>query len=98
MQQQVITAMVTPFDSEGALNLDLIPDYLAYQRENGIDGVVPSGTNGEATSMSVDERKRLLECVLSHRTGLTIVAGSGAASYVDAVELTRHASSVGADA
>lgn len=95
---KVITAMVTPFDSEGALNLDFIPDYLAFQRENGIDGVVPSGTNGEATSMSVEERKALLEYVLGHRTGLTIIAGTGAASVTDAVELTKHASQVGADA
>lgn len=93
-----MTAMVTPFDETGALNLDALPAFLDFQRAAGIDGVIPSGTNGEGTSLSVSERKALLEAVLKVRGRLTVVAGTGAASVADAIELTRHASAVGADA
>lgn len=93
----VLTAMVTPFDREGRLNLKLIPEYLAFQKAGGVEGIVPCGTNGEATSLSVDERKSVLETVLANRGDLLVVAGTGAASVTDAVELTRHASDAGAD-
>jgi len=93
-----MTAIVTPFDESGALNLDALPAFLDFQRAAGIDGVVVAGTNGEGTSLSVEERKVLLEAVLNRRGGLTVVAGTGASSVTDAVELTRHAGAVGADA
>jgi 4-hydroxy-tetrahydrodipicolinate synthase len=96
--QGVMTAIVTPFDETGAQNLDALPDFLAYQRAAGIDGVVVAGTNGEGVSQSVEERKRLLEAVMRLKGDFTVVAGTGAASVVDAVELTRHAGEVGADA
>ena len=56
------------------------------------------GTNGEGTSLSVDERKRCLEVVMEHRGGLQVIAGTGATSIVDALELTRHAADLGVDA
>src|SRR5579872_5245951 len=94
----VMAAMVTPFDRSGALNLGALPGYLEFQRAAGMDGLVVSGTNGEAVSMSVEERQRLLEAVLERRGDLVIVAGTGAASVTDALALTRHAAAVGADA
>lgn len=94
----VMTAIVTPFDRSGEMNLEALPDFLQFQRAAGIDGVVVSGTNGEGTSLSVEERKRLLEAVLAIKGELTVLAGTGAASVTDAVELTRHASRAGADA
>jgi 4-hydroxy-tetrahydrodipicolinate synthase len=93
-----MTAMITPFDEAGDLKLDLLPAYLEFQRAAGIGGVVVSGTNGEGVSMTVDERKRLLEGVLRHKGNLTVIAGTGAAALPDAMELTRHAASAGADA
>lgn len=94
----ILPAMVTPFDAAGALNLDALSSYLDFQRAAGVDGVVVSGTNGEGTSLSVDERKRLLEAVLRLRGRLMVVAGTGAASVADAIALTRHAGEAGADA
>ena len=52
--QGVLTAMLTPFDLEGRLVLDMVPTLLDFQRAAGIDGVVVCGTNGEGTSLSVD--------------------------------------------
>lgn len=93
-----LTAIVTPFDSEGAFNWTALDSFLGFQRDAGIDGVVVSGTNGEGVSLSVTERKALLEAVLARRGRFSVVAGVGAASITDAVELARHAGEAGADA
>ena len=87
----VLTAILTPFDRSGDLALDVVPVLLDFQRAAGIDGVVVCGTNGEGTSLSVDERRRTLECVVQHRGNLQVVAATGATSVTDAIELTRHA-------
>jgi len=96
--QGMLTAIVTPFDLEGNLALAHLPALLDAQREAGIDGVVVAGTNGEGTSLSVAERKQLLESAAAHRDGLLLIAGTGAASITDAIELTRHAADIGVDA
>jgi 4-hydroxy-tetrahydrodipicolinate synthase len=92
------TAILTPFDAHGDLRLEHMPALLDFQRQAGIDGVVVCGTNGEGTSLSVGERKQTLETAMAHREGLLVVAATGAASVTDAVELTKHAAMVGADA
>lgn len=94
----VLTATLTPIDLQGDPALQHFPALLDFQRNAGIDGVVVCGTNGEAASLSVAERKRVLETAMAHRGSLTIIAGTGASSVSDAVELTRHAAEVGADA
>jgi 4-hydroxy-tetrahydrodipicolinate synthase len=94
----MMTAIVTPFDQSGQLNLEALPGFLDFQRAAGIEGVVVAGSNGEGVSMPVEMRKRLLEAVMQHRGNLTVIAGTGAANMEDAIELTRHAGQVGADA
>lgn len=93
----VITAINTPFHADGRLALEYMPALLEFQKAAGIDGVIVAGTNGEGTSLSVEERKLLLETVLKHKDGLLVIAGTGAAAVTDALELTRHAAAVGAD-
>jgi 4-hydroxy-tetrahydrodipicolinate synthase len=94
----LMTAILTPFDLKGDLALEHFPALIEFQRQAGIDGLVVCGTNGEGTALSVAERKQVLETVMAHRGELRIVAGTGATSVTDAVELTRHAASVGVDA
>src|SRR5512140_1602582 len=53
----ICTAITTPFDEQGELNLDALDPFLDFQQSAGIEGVVVCGTNGEGTSLSVDERK-----------------------------------------
>src|SRR2546421_9841701 len=91
----VLTAILTPFDLEGRLRLEMMPALLDFQRRAGIDGVVVCGTNGEGTSLSVAERKETLETVLEHRGEMSVVAATGAASLTDALELIQHAAAVG---
>jgi 4-hydroxy-tetrahydrodipicolinate synthase len=93
-----MTALMTPLDPDGQLWLEMLPALLEFQRNAGVTGVVSGGTNGEATSLSVDERKRLLDATMEHKQGLHVIAGTGATSIADALELTRHAARAGADA
>jgi len=93
-----MTAILTPFDLNGDLALEHFPALIEFQRQAGVDGLVVCGTNGEGTALSVAERKQVLETAMAHRGDLKIVAGTGATSVTDAVELTRHAADVGVDA
>ncbi len=89
-------ALITPMDSAGNILFEALPDLLEFHRRNGVAGAVSGGTNSEATSLSVAERKRLLEATLAQGEGLHIMAGTGATSVTDALDLTRHAAECGA--
>src|SRR5579871_5063921 len=54
----LLTAILTPFDLQGRLALERFPALLDFQRGAGVDGVIVCGTNGEGTSMSVEERQQ----------------------------------------
>jgi 4-hydroxy-tetrahydrodipicolinate synthase len=95
----VFAPIVTPFRlTDGEVDLPWIPRYLAYLRAYGCTGVVACGTNGEAASMSVAERQRVVEATLAASGGMPVIAGTGASALPDAVMLTRHAFSAGAAA
>jgi 4-hydroxy-tetrahydrodipicolinate synthase len=94
----VFAPIVTPFrHADGEVDIPWISDYLAYLCAHGCEGIVPCGTNGEAPSLSVDERQRVVEAALSAAEGMMVVPGTGAAALPDAIVLTRHAFSVGVD-
>ena len=92
------TAIVTPFDRDQRLRTDYVPELLEFQRKGGVDGVVVCGTNGEGTSLSVAERRTLLEAVMTHKGDLKVIAGTGTANLPETMELTQHAAESGADA
>lgn len=93
----VFAANVTPFDPRtGAVDHGWFGRHLAYLKAHGCDGVVPMGTNGEGPSLSLAERMAVIETVMAAADGLTVVPGTGCASLVDTVELTRFALAAGA--
>jgi 4-hydroxy-tetrahydrodipicolinate synthase len=95
----VFAPIVTPFQPAGGeVDLPWIKDYLGYLRAHGCEGIVPCGTNGEAPSLSVAERRLVLEAALAAAEGMPVIAGTGAAALPDAISLTRHAFTAGADA
>jgi len=94
----VYTALVSPISPSGALSLRDMPALLGFQRNAGVDGVVIAGTNGEGVSLSVTERKRILEAAIEHADGLSVMAATGACALSDALALTRHAARCGAAA
>ena len=88
----VITAMVTPFDADGALDLAAARRLARHLVENGSHGLVVAGTTGEAPTLSDDEKLRLLEAVLGEvGDEATIVCGTGSNDTRHSAHLTREA-------
>ena len=94
-----ITALVTPFDSEGAFDEKAFRDFVNWQIEEGTQGLVPVGTTGETPTLSHDEHKRVVEVCVEVAAGrVPVVAGAGSNSTVEAIELAQFAEKSGADA
>jgi 4-hydroxy-tetrahydrodipicolinate synthase len=94
----VLPALVTPFRN-GAVDEDAFVSLVERQIAGGVHGLVPVGTTGETATLSHDEHRRVVElCVATARGRVPVVAGAGSNSTSEAIELVRHAKSVGADA
>ncbi|HTO68707.1 MAG TPA: 4-hydroxy-tetrahydrodipicolinate synthase [Myxococcota bacterium] len=93
------TALVTPFTSDGSLDLDALAKLCEWQIASGIDGLVPCGSTGEAATLSHEEHVRVVRHVVEvARKRVPVIAGSGSNSTREAIELTSAARSAGADA
>lgn len=97
--QGTFTAIVTPFDKGGAVDYGKLRDLIEWQIASGITGIVPVGTTGESPTLDVPEHEKVIATAIeaAHGRCLTI-AGTGANSTAEAVELTRAAKAAGADA
>ena len=96
---EVLTATVTPFDAEGAVDYDGYGELCAFLVDNGSDGVVVNGTTGEASTLSEDERTRLIRAALEAvGDRATVVAGTGTNSTEHSIHLTEQAQAAGAHA
>lgn len=92
------TALVTPFKN-GQLDPEALRKHIDFQIKEGIDGVVPCGTTGEASTMSHDEHVEVVRLTVQHvNKRVPVIAGSGSNSTSEAVELTKRVQEVGADA
>lgn len=93
-----MTALVTPF-SEGQVDYETLTELVEFQLENGIDGLVPVGTTGESPTLTYEEHKRVIECVVETAAGkVPVIAGTGSNSTAEAIELTAYAKKIGVDA
>lgn len=92
---KVLTAMVTPFDEAGRLNLDAARQLARHLAANGSDGLVVAATTGEAPTLSDEERRDLVRAV-SEAVTIPVLAGTGSSHTEHAIALTREASSLGA--
>ena len=96
--QGVLSAMTTPFAPDGSLDEAGLRAVVDRHIDAGIDGLVPCGSTGEFTSLTHDERKRVVEIVVDQAAGrAAVVPQTGALTTAEAVELSRHASDTGAD-
>lgn len=91
----VATAMVTPFDGDGALDLDGAATVARWLQDQGADALVVAGTTGEAPVLSDTEKLDLWRAVAEAVT-IPIVAGTGSNDTAHTVELTRQAAATGA--
>jgi 4-hydroxy-tetrahydrodipicolinate synthase len=95
----VLTAIVTPFDSEGRVNEDAFVALMRHLAANGSDGFVIAATTGEAPTLTDDEQLGLIELAMRERpAGKSIVAGTGTNDTRHAVQLTERATELGVDA
>ena len=93
----MITALITPL-RDGNVDEAAFAKLLERQIAAGVHGVVPMGTTGEGASMDLDEHKHVIElCVRLTAGRVAVIAGTGSPYTKEAIDLTRHAKTVGAD-
>jgi 4-hydroxy-tetrahydrodipicolinate synthase len=96
---QILTAIVTPFDSEGLVDEDAFVALMSHLAAHGSDGFVVAGTTGEAATLADEEHLRLIELAVQEcPEGKTIVAGVGSNDTRHAIHLTERACELGPDA
>ncbi|MCH5373318.1 MAG: 4-hydroxy-tetrahydrodipicolinate synthase, partial [Planctomycetes bacterium] len=94
----VSTALVTPFDREGRLDVASLESHIQFQRAADVAGLVPVGTTGEAPTLSESERDTVIEKTVELAAGEAFVlAGTGANDTAKAVAWTRRAEQLGVD-
>ena len=99
MLGEVLTASVTPFDTDGAVNLPKFRELAVYLVDNGSDGLVVTGTTGESPTLTDEERFELYAAAIDAvGERATIVAGTGTYDTRHSVHLTEKAHELGVDA
>jgi len=91
---RVVTAMVTPFDDDGRLDLDVARDLARWLQAHGNDGLVVAGTTGEGAVLAEDEKLALWAAVAEAVT-IPVIAGSGSNDTAHSVHLTAEVSKLG---
>ena len=98
MFEGLYTAIVTPFTATGDVDFTAFEALIEGQISAGVDGIVPVGTTGESPTLDYEEHQQVIEASVRLCAGrCRVIAGTGANSTAEAVALTRHAQSVGAD-
>ncbi|MDY5953926.1 MAG: 4-hydroxy-tetrahydrodipicolinate synthase [Kiritimatiellia bacterium] len=99
MFKGVYTAMVTPFNEDGMVDYGRLRTFLEEQVAAGVAGVVPVGTTGESPTLDHHEHLKVIEAtaeIVAKR--IQVIAGTGANSTAEAIELTREVLPMGVDA
>lgn len=95
---KVLTAMVTPFDNRGNLDLDKTTQLVEYLLKNGTDGLVVAGTTGESPTLTSEEKVALFKHVVKVvGKRVPVIAGTGSNNTHATIELTRKAEEAGVD-
>jgi 4-hydroxy-tetrahydrodipicolinate synthase len=94
-----LVAIVTPMHEDGRLDLQSLRRLIDFHVGEGTDGIVVVGTSGESPTVDFDEHRLLIETTVEHAAGrIPVIAGTGANSTKEAIELTQYAKAAGADA
>ena len=98
MLGEVLTAIVTPFDADGGVDLASFRRLASHLVENGSDGLVVTGTTGEAPTLTDEERLGLYEAAVDEvGERATVIAGTGTYSTAHSIHLTERAFELGVD-
>ena len=94
-----MVAIVTPMFEDGSLDLDALRSLIDFHIDAGTDGIVIVGTTGESPTVDVAEHCLLIKTTVEHVNGrIAVVAGTGANSTSEAIELTAKAKTLGVNA
>lgn len=97
MFRGAMVAIVTPFKG-GRLDETALRDLIEFQIANGTHGIIPCGTTGESATLSFQEHERVVEITVEQvNKRVPVIAGSGSNSTDEAIRLTKHAKTAGAD-
>src|SRR5215471_8796216 len=92
-----LVAIATPMHADGALDLPALRKLIDFHVSNGTSGIVIVGTTGESPTVDFEEHCLLIKTAVNHATGrVPVIAGTGANSTAEAIELTKYANEVGA--
>ena len=92
------TAIVTPFMKNG-INFEEFRKMIEFQIKEGVDAIIVCGTTGESSTMTIDEKKEAIKFAIDiANKRIPIIAGTGSNSTKSAIEMSKYAESVGADA
>ena len=95
----IATALITPFTESGEVDYEAYGRIIDWQIESGIDALVSCGTSGEGPTLSDEEHKEVVRFCVERAAGrVPVIAGTGSNDTAYAIELTRYACEVGADA
>ena len=95
----IATALITPFTASGEVDYDAYGRLIDWQIDSGIDAIVSCGTSGEGPTLSDAEHKEVVRYAVERANGrVPVIAGTGSNDTAYAVELTKFANEVGADA
>src|SRR5262245_28063736 len=96
---RLLTAMVSPFDASGKLDLEQAKRLAAALFDSGTEGLVVCGTTGESPTLSNEEKLALLEATLevAHSRGGVVIAGTTTYNTAESIELSREAAHLGVD-
>lgn len=91
-------ALVTPFTNDG-VNYDKLKEILEWHVKEGTDSIIICGTTGEATTMTLEEKKEVIKFTVEVINGrIPVIAGTGSNNTKAAIEMSKYAESVGVDA
>ena len=94
-----IVALVTPMHADGRLDAPCLNDLIEWHIEQGTDAIVAVGTTGESATLDTEEHIAVISQVVDQVAGrIPVIAGTGANATREAIDLTREAKAVGADA
>ncbi len=97
MIQGSIVAIATPMFLDGSVDYDRLKALVEFHISSGTNAVVAVGTTGESPTVSMEENVAIIGAVIKYAAGrIPVIAGTGANSTVEAIELSRHAKAIGA--
>ena len=97
MFEGVIPALITPFKDDGSLDEEGVKTNVEFLVEQGVDAVVPCGSTGESATLSHEEHVRVIELAVD-ASKVPVIAGTGSNNTAEAIDLTKKAEDIGADA